>query len=84
MSETGRQDFTDKAAAALKPDSQKTGTEKMGDSLKGTADSVASTFEPNSHKSASQRVGDNVSSNSNENDESMLAKAKNAVGLGQK
>ena len=36
----------DKAGAALKPDSQKTTTESMGDSLKGTGDSIASTLQP--------------------------------------
>jgi len=74
--------MTDKAGAALKPDSQKSTTEQMGDSLKGTGDSVASTLQPNSEKSTSQKAGDTFSSNSNENDESMLGKAKNAVGLG--
>ncbi|KAJ7063451.1 heat shock protein 9/12-domain-containing protein [Mycena amicta] len=84
MSDTGRQSFTDKAGAALKPDSQKSTTEHMGDSIKGTTDSIASTFEPNSQKSTSQQAGDTFSSNSNHNDESLLQKAKNTVGLGDK
>ncbi|KAJ7709706.1 heat shock protein 9/12-domain-containing protein [Mycena rosella] len=84
MADTGRQSLTDKAGAAIKPDSQKTTTEQAGDSIKGTADSVASTFQPNSDKSATQKAGDSVSSNSNHNDESLLTKAKDAVGLGSK
>jgi hypothetical protein len=82
MSDTGRQDFTDKAKSSLKPDSQKSTTEKIGDSAKGTADSVASTFQPEGEKSNSQKAGDTFSSNSNENQDSLVDKAKNAVGLG--
>jgi len=81
MSQPGRESFTDKAGAALKPDSQKTTTESMGDSLKGTGDSIASTIQPQSDKTGSQKIGDSVSGNSNENDQSMLDKAKNAVGI---
>ncbi|EEB94843.1 hypothetical protein MPER_06280 [Moniliophthora perniciosa FA553] len=77
MSDTGRQSFTDKAEAALKPDSQKSTTEHFGDKLKGNTDF-------GSEKSTGQKVGDTFSSNSNNNDESMLDKAKNAVGLGDK
>ncbi|KAJ7087843.1 heat shock protein 9/12-domain-containing protein [Mycena epipterygia] len=83
MSDTGRQSLTDKAGAAMKPDSQKSTTEQMGDSLKGTTDSVASTFQPQSEKSTTQKAGDTFSSNSNENDDSLLTKAKNAVGMGE-
>ncbi|CAE6498116.1 unnamed protein product [Rhizoctonia solani] len=82
MSEAGRQSFTDKAGAALKPDSQKTATEQAGDHIKGTLDSAASTLQPNETKSHSQKAGDTLSGNSNENSESLLTKAKNAVGLG--
>ncbi|KAF5389919.1 hypothetical protein D9757_003688 [Collybiopsis confluens] len=82
MSDTGRQSFTDKAGAAIKPDSEKTTTEHVGDKLKGTADSVASTLQPQGEKSTSQKVGDTFSSNSNDTDDSLLNKAKNAVGLG--
>ncbi|KAF5380989.1 hypothetical protein D9615_004077 [Tricholomella constricta] len=84
MSDTGRQSFTDKAGSAMKPDSQKTTTEQIGDKVKGTMDSAASTLQPQSDKSAGQKAGDNVSGNTNESDESLLNKAKNAVGLGEK
>lgn len=46
MSDTARQGFTDKASAALKPDSEKSTTEHIGDKFKGKADSAASTAEP--------------------------------------
>ncbi|KAI0779340.1 heat shock protein 9/12-domain-containing protein, partial [Fomes fomentarius] len=83
MSDAGRQSFTDKATAALKPDSEKSTTEHMGDKFKGNADSVASTLQPQGGKSTSQKAGDALSSNSNHSTEPSLAqKAKNAVGLG--
>ncbi|KAJ7271965.1 heat shock protein 9/12-domain-containing protein [Mycena haematopus] len=84
MSDTGRQSMTDKAGAALKPDSQKSTTEQLGDHFKGTGDSIASTFQPQSEKSTTQKAGDTFSSNPNHNDESLLNKAKNAVGMGEK
>ncbi|CAE6478014.1 unnamed protein product [Rhizoctonia solani] len=83
MSEAGRQSFTDKAGAALKPDSQKTTTEQIGDTIKGNLDSAASTVQPNETKSDSQKLGDTLSGNSNENKDSLFQQAKNAVGLGE-
>ncbi|KAJ6623495.1 heat shock protein 9/12-domain-containing protein [Mycena sp. CBHHK59/15] len=83
MSDTGRQSLADKAGAAMTPDSQKSTTEQTGDSLRGTADSVASTLQPQSEKSTAQKAGDTVSGNSNQNDESLMSKAKNAVGMGE-
>ncbi|KAH9483706.1 12 kDa heat shock protein [Psilocybe cubensis] len=82
MSDAGRQSFTDKAGAAMKPDSQKSTMEQAGDFIKGKTDSAASTMQPNSQKSGSQRVGDTMSGNSNDNQDSLLNKAKNAVGMG--
>ncbi|KAG7447972.1 uncharacterized protein BT62DRAFT_1003756 [Guyanagaster necrorhizus] len=68
MSDTGRQSFTDKAGSALKPDSQKSATEHMGDTVKGYADSTASTLQPQDEKSNTQKMDDTFGSNSNEND----------------
>ncbi|KAH7929903.1 hypothetical protein BV22DRAFT_1001852 [Leucogyrophana mollusca] len=82
MSDTGRQSMTDKVGSALKPDSQKTTTEQAGDTLKGWSDSAASTVQPQGEKSTTQKAGDAVSGNSNENQESLVDKAKNAVGMG--
>ncbi|CAK5277349.1 unnamed protein product [Mycena citricolor] len=84
MSDTGRQSFTDKAGAALKPDSQKSTTEQLGDHLKGTGDSLGSTLQPQSEKSTAQKAGDALSGNQNNNNESLMNKAKNAMGLGEK
>ncbi|KAJ3877276.1 heat shock protein 9/12-domain-containing protein [Lentinula edodes] len=82
MSDTGRQNFTDKASNALKPESEKSTLESLGDSAKSTGDSLASTFQPESQKSTTQKAGDAFSSNSNENEDSLLTKAQNAIGLG--
>jgi len=83
MSDNMRQSFGDKAEAKLKPDSEKSTTEHIGDKFKGNADSAASSAQPASEKSTTQKVGDAFSSNSNEGtDQSLGQKAKNAVGLG--
>ncbi|KAJ2913221.1 hypothetical protein MD484_g7194, partial [Candolleomyces efflorescens] len=84
MSDTGRQSFTDKAGSAMKPDSQKGLFEQAGDHIKGTTDSMASTLQPQGEKSTTQKMGDTFSSNSNENQDSLLDKTKNAMGLGNK
>ncbi|GAC96786.1 hypothetical protein PHSY_004370 [Pseudozyma hubeiensis SY62] len=76
MSDAGRQDFTDKASSALKPDSQK----GLGEKAKDNLDKAAATVQPDSTKSDSQKLGDKVSG-SDKSDESILDKAKNAVGL---
>ena len=55
-----RQSNTDKAASAVKPDSQKSITEQAGDSIKGTADSVAGTVQPQGEKSTTQKASDAV------------------------
>ncbi|KAH9859053.1 heat shock protein 9/12-domain-containing protein [Lenzites betulinus] len=81
MADTGRQSFTDKAASAAKPNSEKSYVEQIGDSMKSTADSIASTVQPQSEKSTTQKMGDTVSGNSNHNQESLMDKAKNAFGV---
>ncbi|CCM05368.1 uncharacterized protein FIBRA_07583 [Fibroporia radiculosa] len=82
MSDTGRQSLSDKAGAKLKPDSEKSTTEHVGDMFKGKADSAGSTAQPQSEKSYTQQVGDAVSGNSNNDESSLAQKAKNAVGMG--
>ncbi|KAE9409552.1 hypothetical protein BT96DRAFT_913105 [Gymnopus androsaceus JB14] len=81
MSDTGRQNLTDKASNAMKPDSEKTLPEQAGDKLRGATDSVQSTLQPESEKSTTQKMGDSLSGNSNENSGSLLDSAKNALGM---
>ncbi|KAG8951432.1 hypothetical protein FRC04_006203 [Tulasnella sp. 424] len=82
MSDIGRESLTDKASAAIKPDSEKSTTEHVGDKMKGTSDSMASSLQPQHEKSTTQKMGDSMSSNST--NESLLDKAKNAMGMGDK
>jgi len=81
MSDTGRESLGDKFGAAVKPDSEKSTTEHVGDKFKGNMDSAASTAQPQSEKSTTQKVGDSVSGNSNNNDQSLMDKTKNALGM---
>ncbi|KGB76603.1 hypothetical protein CNBG_2441 [Cryptococcus deuterogattii R265] len=83
MSDTGRQSLTDKAGAALKPDSEKSYLEQAKDTISGKTDSAASTAQPQSQKSYTQEIGDAFSGNKNDNQESLTDKAKNAFGANQ-
>jgi len=78
MSDPGRQNLSDKVGAALKPDSQKTTTETISDTVKGNVDSLASTLQPKGEKSGTQEAGDAVSGNNDQ--DSLLEKAKSALG----
>lgn len=82
MSDTGRKDFSDKFAEAVKPDAQKTATEKAGESITNAYDSVASAVQPNSEKGVFQRAGDDAKSTKDsaaDGGESLLDSAKNLV-----
>lgn len=46
MSDNFRQSLGDKTENKLKPDSQKSTTERMGDNFKGTMDNATSTAQP--------------------------------------
>jgi len=66
MSDALRQSTTDKAASAIKPDSQKSATEKAGDSIKSTADNIAGSAQPSGEKGAGQKASDAVSGTNND------------------
>ncbi|KAK0563690.1 hypothetical protein OC861_004685 [Tilletia horrida] len=76
-SDAGRRDLTDQIGSNLKPDSQKSILEQGKEKL----DSAASSLQPESQKSTTQKIGDSVSGNSNENQDSLLSKAKQTLGL---
>ncbi|RPD54751.1 hypothetical protein L226DRAFT_570952 [Lentinus tigrinus ALCF2SS1-7] len=80
MTDAGRQSVSSKMGASMKPDSQKSYTEQMTDTVKGVYDSIASSAQPESEKSYTQKATDAMSGNSNENQDSMVNKAKNAMG----
>ncbi|CAN3354957.1 hypothetical protein DICA3_C18998 [Diutina catenulata] len=60
MSDAGRQNISDKVASAVKPESEKSTLEKIGDSVKGTMDNITGAATPDSEKSASQQASDKV------------------------
>merc|ERR1712110_51768 len=60
MSDLGRQSYTDKVTSAVKPDSQKSTTEHVGDKVTGTYDRAADALQPQSDKSTTQKAGDHV------------------------
>ncbi|KAJ3846122.1 hypothetical protein EV368DRAFT_89532 [Lentinula lateritia] len=68
----------------MQPDSEKSKStlESLGDPVKSTGDSLASTLQPENQKSTTQQAADAFSSNENENQDSLLSKAQNAIGLG--
>jgi len=68
-----------KAAATVKPDSEKSTLEKVGDTMKGKLDSISSKVQPESQKSTGQKVGDTISSGHGESGTSLVNKAKDAA-----
>ncbi|KAG9002598.1 hypothetical protein FRB94_005855 [Tulasnella sp. JGI-2019a] len=80
MSDTGRESITDKVGAAVKPNSEKSTTEHLSDSVKGKADNVAGSAQPESEKSYVQQASDAVSGNQASGD-SLMTKAKEALGV---
>lgn len=60
MSDAFRQTPGEKIHDAVKPDAQKTWTEKKGDQISGTLDKGASHAQPEHNKSATQKIIDSV------------------------
>lgn len=56
----GRKSMTEQVGDKMKPDSQKTTTEKMGDTTSGVYDRAAGAVQPDSQKSTSQTMGDKM------------------------
>ncbi|KAJ3934080.1 MAG: heat shock protein 9/12-domain-containing protein [Lentinula lateritia] len=81
MSDNARESFGEKTKAAVVPDSQKSLTTRATETVEGKADSTASTAQPQSKKSTPQKIGDTLSNNSNENNQSLLDKTKDTLGL---
>lgn len=60
MSDAGRKNFTDKAAEAVKPDSQKSYLEQAKETITDYADKAAAYLHPDSEKGVAQNVSDNL------------------------
>ncbi|KAF2214931.1 hypothetical protein CERZMDRAFT_105331 [Cercospora zeae-maydis SCOH1-5] len=80
MSDSLRQSNTDKAGSALKPDSQKSTTEQLGDKIKGTSDSIAGQAQPEDQKSTTQKATDGASDSAG----SITDNVKDTLGMGDK
>ncbi|KAG7193235.1 uncharacterized protein KQ657_000997 [Scheffersomyces spartinae] len=60
MSDAGRKPISTKLSESLTPDSQKTTTEKVKESVTGQADKFAAAVQPQQEKSFAQTVSDDV------------------------
>ncbi|KAL1587305.1 hypothetical protein WHR41_04227 [Cladosporium halotolerans] len=86
MSDANRKDLGDKVADKVTPDHSKSTTEKVKDTVTGTVDKVQRDAVPDSQKSTTQSAADKVSreTDAHKTDESLLDKAKHAVGMDKK
>ncbi|KAB8224738.1 heat shock protein 9/12-domain-containing protein [Aspergillus novoparasiticus] len=86
MSDAGRKDWSTKAKEELTPDSTKSTQQKVKETVTDTGDRLARGTQPDDQKSAGQEAFDKTQrAHDNHNggaSESLLDKAKNAVGLG--
>lgn len=82
MSDNFRKDFSDKAAEAIKPESNKGVFEKAGESITNAADSIAGSLQPNSEKGVFQRGADAAKDGkdtASKEGESLIDSAKNLI-----
>ncbi|KAL1917494.1 uncharacterized protein VTP21DRAFT_3887 [Calcarisporiella thermophila] len=83
MADTGRKGFMDQAKQALTPDQEKTASQRASERISGAADRVAAAVTPDGQKSYGQQMADSTrgASDKSSGQESMLDKAKDALGL---
>ncbi|KAK8218005.1 putative chaperone/heat shock protein Hsp12 [Phyllosticta capitalensis] len=89
MSDAGRKDFSTKAKEEMTPDSTKSTQQKVKESVTDAGDKIARGFQTDDSKSTSQEASDKLGRSKDEHvhggtGESIVDKAKNAVGLGDK
>ena len=89
MSDAGRKDWSDKLKEHAQPDSTKSTQDKIGETFTDAGDKLARGVQPDDQKSTTQSMGDKMSRSKDRevhgsSGESVLDKAKNAVGLGDK
>lgn len=89
MSDAGRKDFSTKMEEEMTPDSSKSTQQKLKETVTGTGDKVARGFQPDDQKSTGQEISDKFGRSKDEHvhggsGESIVDKAKNAFGLGDK
>ncbi|KAI9839415.1 MAG: hypothetical protein M1838_004328 [Thelocarpon superellum] len=86
MSDPGRKDFSTKAKEEITPDSSKSTQEKVKETFTDTTDRFARGAQTDESKSTGQSAFDKVQRTSDREghggtDQSLLDKAKNAVGI---
>ncbi|KAF5097859.1 hypothetical protein D0Z03_001326 [Geotrichum reessii] len=82
MSDNFRKDFSDKAAEAVKPESNKGVFEKAGEKITNAADTIAGSVQPDSDKGVFQRGADAAKDSKNsasKEGESIIDSAKNLI-----
>ncbi|KAH7138035.1 putative chaperone/heat shock protein Hsp12 [Dendryphion nanum] len=89
MSDAGRKDFSTKAKESIQPDSTKSTQDKVGETFTDAGDKVARGFQTDGSKSTSQEISDKAGRSKDRDVHgssggSVLDKAKDAVGLGDK
>jgi len=86
MSDLGRKGFGDKAKESIQPDSTKSTTDKIGETITDTTDKVSRGIVPDSEKSTGQSAADKAGRSKDEavhggSGGSVIDKTKNALGL---
>lgn len=89
MSDAGRKDFSTKMTEGMVPDSSKSTQQKMKETVTDTGDKIARGVQPDDQKSAGQNLTDKMGRSKDRevhgsSGGSILDKAKDAVGLGDK
>lgn len=89
MSDPGRKDFLTKTKEEITPESSKSTEQKVKETITGTGDKVARGFQPDDQKSTAQEASDKFGRSKDEHvhggsGDSIVDKAKNAFGLGDK
>ncbi|RPB27580.1 hypothetical protein L211DRAFT_834443 [Terfezia boudieri ATCC MYA-4762] len=89
MSDTGRKSMTEQLGDKVKPDSQKSTTEHMGDKASGMMDRAAGSVQPESQKSTSQQMGESMRGSGGgkpmkDTIKDTVQSAKETMGMGEK
>lgn len=67
MSDQGRKNFSDKFSESVKPDSQKSAWDKVGEAASDQYDKAASHLQPEEEKGVFQKISDSLTGHKNSN-----------------
>ncbi|KAI9666356.1 MAG: hypothetical protein M1821_004292 [Bathelium mastoideum] len=87
MAEAGRKDFSDKAKEHITPDSSKSTTDKLKETVTSGGDKTARELQSDDSKTTTQSISDKFGREKDDKvhggtGDSVLDKTKNALGLG--